>query len=270
MDDRWFRLGDHGRYHAQVKASMNAGNSTTWLPPESPNPSEILHSAVEDRRAGRFSIALEKHVWYHANALKYAPAQYGVRLSYALGYWYELANQYPPALAAFIAHRDNAVRGALEEAGQTAYEFFHDAAKFNNELEDYTSTSQLFLKLGIQEPEFARTVYKLAQDSLIQTGNIETCDHYLDAELATSRLIDSFRRTRDWNPTDGRAERRNMAVELIYKVESGNVIAILASNGHKDAAKRIAGLILQEWDDKKLAATVEQAMLGIFPNTKNA
>ena len=68
-----------------------------WTPPSNPNPDKILREAQDDARAGRYPDALAKHVWFHENALTYAPAMYGVRLSFALSYWVNLGNLYPPA-----------------------------------------------------------------------------------------------------------------------------------------------------------------------------
>ena len=79
-----------------------------WAPTEPINPSDILNSADEDRASGNYESALQKHLWYHRNALKHDGAQYGVRLSFALSDWADLASKYPPALTALLKERDNA------------------------------------------------------------------------------------------------------------------------------------------------------------------
>src|ERR1044072_6141550 len=86
-----------------------------WTPPEKPNPAQILQDANADTRAGQFEDALAKHLWYHRNALKHSPAQGGVRLSFALSYWHNLATKYPPAMTALKAERDEARRIALTD-----------------------------------------------------------------------------------------------------------------------------------------------------------
>src|SRR5262245_11064399 len=83
-----------------------------WKPPENPDPSAILQEAASDTRNGNYKTALEKHVWYHENALKHDPAQYGVRLSFALMYWGELGQKYPPALERLRKFRDEAAEKA--------------------------------------------------------------------------------------------------------------------------------------------------------------
>lgn len=70
------------------------------------NVREKLRSAQQAAEAGRYAEALEGYIWYHDNALSHDPAQAGVRLSYAIGYWLKLAQDYPPALLALKDIRD--------------------------------------------------------------------------------------------------------------------------------------------------------------------
>src|SRR4051812_22582627 len=59
-----------------------------------------LEDAEKFAREGKYQQALERHIWYHENALKYDQAQFGVRLSFALSDWAELGKVYPPAKVA--------------------------------------------------------------------------------------------------------------------------------------------------------------------------
>ena len=88
-----------------------------WTPPAKPDPSKILQEAARDVTAQRYEEALEKHVWYHENALKIEPAQYGVRLSFALSAWHRLGLVYPPALEKLTSIRDENERTLREAHG---------------------------------------------------------------------------------------------------------------------------------------------------------
>src|SRR4051794_4253621 len=68
-----------------------------WTPSDTPDPSDVLDSAVDDTRSGSHADALAKFLWFHHNALRHDQAFGGVRLSFALSYWLELAGAYPPA-----------------------------------------------------------------------------------------------------------------------------------------------------------------------------
>jgi hypothetical protein len=54
-------------------------------------PKDKAEQALVDARrlaqTGDYAGALEKHVWFHDNALAIRPGYYGVRLSFALADW---------------------------------------------------------------------------------------------------------------------------------------------------------------------------------------
>ena len=116
--------------------------ATTWTPPDDLNPSEILHSAVADTRSGIHEVALAKFLWFHHNALRYEQAFGGVRLSYALSSWLDLAKSYPPAREAFINTRDDTE--AAFRADMSDFDLFHDATSLNRELGEASRTADLF------------------------------------------------------------------------------------------------------------------------------
>ena len=61
-----------------------------WSPPKNPNVDTIRAEAQQDRKEGRYEVALQKHIWYHENALQLGKGQGGVRLSFVLSDWLEL------------------------------------------------------------------------------------------------------------------------------------------------------------------------------------
>lgn len=80
---------------------------------------------------GRFSEALSEYIWFHEHALEERPSLHGVRLSFALGYWLELAEQYPPARAALQSVLDE--KTARLERGDQDWELFNDVTAINRE-----------------------------------------------------------------------------------------------------------------------------------------
>jgi hypothetical protein len=90
-----------------------------WAPPANPDPDKILNGAQDDAQAGRYADALAKHVWFHENALKYQPALYGVRLSFALSYWAQLGDAYPPALEKLKSIRDETAKKVRPSRSRT-------------------------------------------------------------------------------------------------------------------------------------------------------
>jgi hypothetical protein len=61
------------------------------------DPSQVLREAGDLVRRGAHAEALKKYRWFHENALAHDPDMRGVRRSFALRYWAQLGDIYPPA-----------------------------------------------------------------------------------------------------------------------------------------------------------------------------
>ena len=133
---------------------------------------KALQDAEAFAEAGDFAKALERHQWYHDNALRVDPAQYGVRLSFALGSWKELADKYPPALAALKATRKKAADALLK--GTAKPEVFHEVQSIDQVIEDPAATVALFKKLEKQQPGLAEKCFRFAKETLLAEGEGET------------------------------------------------------------------------------------------------
>jgi hypothetical protein len=58
---------------------------------------KALDDAREFSLGGKFKEALERHIWFHNQALEKEPTYYGVRLSFALSDWVALGRKHPEA-----------------------------------------------------------------------------------------------------------------------------------------------------------------------------
>ncbi|MCA9140941.1 MAG: hypothetical protein KDB00_29420 [Planctomycetales bacterium] len=124
----------------------STAHADDWNPPRNPNPDAILDEAQADTQAGRYKIALAKHVWFHENSLSIEPSLYGVRLSFALSDWIELAKQYPPALSKLKEIRDKAKENVV--AQKKVRESFHEMESINDHLGEHSKTREFFEKPG--------------------------------------------------------------------------------------------------------------------------
>ena len=232
-------------------------------PPASPDPSAILHEAVDDARNGHYALALTKHNWYHDNALKHQPSQYGVRLSFALRYWHELASKYPPAMNKLHALRETAANNAI--AGIETHESFHDAYALDRVIGDSNASRDLFHQLHENNPSSAKTVYHIAQPVLVAFGDYDICNQHLDPDTAVDRIIElfQFHQNRPSPETDSRFHRE--FAENNFRNESATVIALLAVSDELDMAQNLANRILEQWDHKSVRDIIDRALNGEFP-----
>ena len=143
------------------------------------NVSDRLEKAREAAFAGRHAEALREYVWYHNNALKHERAQYGVRLSFALGYWMDLAEVYPPAKRKLISIRDKKTKTLLEGKGTRG--LFHDVESINRALDEVNATYSLMQQLESKAATLAKQCGDLAIDAIIMANDFEMAARYWPA-----------------------------------------------------------------------------------------
>ena len=150
---------------------------------------KALNDAQSFARAGEFEKALERHQWYHANALSVEPSQYGVRLSFALSYWKKLGDKYPPALASLTNLRDQGTQAALDGKGKP--ELFHDVIAINRVLKEEAKSVALFKTLTEKQPDFAKQCFRYIDKTLVEAGELKLFESYSgDLESYLKREID--------------------------------------------------------------------------------
>ena len=239
-----------------------------WTPPKNPDPNKILTEAQEDTRAGRYADALAKHVWFYENALAYAPAMYGVRLSFALSYWVSLADAYPPALTKLESVRDTAATRVREERNPQSA--FHDFASINRELKEQQRTTDLFLWLDSKRPDAARQVFGIAEPALVEAKEYKVCGKYLDPDESFDLMVNVYRENKRMahDPATGIGDSSRMLDRFADKSFSNGVstlVGLLVLNDRKADADRIAAEALKESDNPELKALVGRALKGELP-----
>jgi hypothetical protein len=138
---------------------------------------EIYERAQEAARDGRYEEALHGYRWFHEHALDEQPSLYGVRLSYAMSDWADLAKVYPPAMAALKDARDKKVERLLVGKGDHA--LFHDVKSINDYLENHGATYELFVTLHKKNPTLARECVGLAMESIVKAKDFALARGYI-------------------------------------------------------------------------------------------
>ena len=240
------------------------GARAEWQPPARPDAHAILREAQQDALAGRHQDALDKHVWFHRNALKHRPSLYGVRLSFALGFWTDLGRRYPPALAALKAERDAAA--ARIRAGKGERGDFHDVASINSSLAEDAATAELFAWLDANDPALARTSYNIAERALVQAKRYALAGKYLEPKPSTDRMLDMYRRHMQMaKQPDFRGSDLEEFGRRSLASSAATLVALLVQNGRAEDADAVSAAVLKEWPDDGLRRELAQAKKGVVP-----
>lgn len=237
-----------------------------WVPPEDPDPQEIRDEAEADIEQGRLDLAAEKYLWYHHNALRYRPSLSGVRLSYALNDWRDLAGKYPPALQDMRLVRDRAEE-ALRTKSSDPYGF-RDFVALNDVLKEDGRTIELFKWLDQNDRHLARSVFMAAQDALVAGSEYVLCEKYIvgrnsfdsiieDHESTISRFIERYKDEPDADIFD--------TFDMMFARRTSFIIAILVNRDRLSEAEAIAERALQLLKDETHRVQISDALEGIPP-----
>jgi hypothetical protein len=214
---------------------------------------KALNDAQRYAKAGEYAKALERHEWFHNNALRIRPSFYGVRLSYALVYWRQLGEKYPPALNSLRAVRDAGVRDL--ESGGANEDMCHDVSSINDEIGEADVTVNLFKSLHQTNPQLANRCFPALRKTLLDKGEIALftayagdLESYLKEQIKQHNTIAKYMKSRGQPGGDETTKIQNQ--RLISTALS--LIDIAQKNGDSATALKLRSLAIEVVDDPRL------------------
>jgi hypothetical protein len=85
-------------------------------------------------REKKYPEALQRISWFYEHVLEHDPSMDGVRNSFALGYWKDLCDVYPPAMKALVKLRET--KADLVRSGKGSPEVAMDLAAIEKTLRE--------------------------------------------------------------------------------------------------------------------------------------
>jgi len=226
----------------------------------------ILSDARDDQDAGRYEEALAKHLWFHEHALEHGSDYHGVRLSFALSWWSELGQEYPPALVRLRETRDRTREKILgtEERGDLV-DAFADLAAINRWLQEDSHTRQTFEILDFRDSVAARRVYRAAQPALVRSKAYQLCGRYLDSKKAFEELKELFVNDLQManDPRLGDDDLSFAYQRFTYEITT--LAALLVVNDRIEEARDVASAARHLWDGPAMAEQLNEALKGTVP-----
>jgi len=217
-----------------------------------------LTEAYAAAQAGRHEEALNEYIWFHEHALAEARSLRGVRLSFALVYWKELGEAYPPAMEALLALRDRKV--AILAAGVEAWELFNDVSALNDTLGNARNTYDLFKHINDRSPDFADHCIGVAMPSLVACEDFELARSFMgDPEEVIAQRIEQL--NEDVASTKERhdAEKRDRILNAFAQLTAEDILLVAKvlhhTNGETQAEELLASS-LQAVDDPEVRTAV--------------
>lgn len=231
------------------------------------DPEKRLERARRNFNQGKYEAALNDHVWFHENALKYKQSLCGVRLSFALSDWIELGKKYPPAFAKLKEIRDIKTDKIISGGG--SFDLFNDVESINLHIGESIKTVQLFKTISSKNPELAKECYRVAKDSLIKHREFKICNGFVKKPLDKlgnlKGLLDS-----DLKMYKGTEMEERMIGWTInhYLEETEQIVLILVKNNRFDEARLFLKEASRDIDNQKIIGGLKDIEKKYMANIK--
>ena len=245
-------------------AMFSEEDVTDWTPEDIPDPDGMYQKVINDVSDGSYKEALDTHLWYHYNALTYAPSHYGVRLSYMLQHWYELAQLYPPAMQALKETRGAA--GKKVRQGEDIHSAFHDYESINTVLGEDEKTVELFIWLDGNHAANAKRVIDIAKPALMKAKEYALMGKYLDPDNEYLKKVWQYENMLEFAKKSKSPESLDFA-HYNFSYQVAELVVLLVLNGRHEEAEDIAEMALLERDTPTFNQMLNNAMNGIPPDT---
>ena len=245
-------------------ACLIAGAATAWEPAAPIDVDQVLVEAREAAMAGRFDDAAARHRWYHANALRHAPAHSGVRTSFAMLDWHRLALRHPPALDDMLAAQEAAAR-RVKAGGPEAREAIVDLAAFARVLGQPQAMATTFVWLDANRPADAGRFLLSALPALVSADESALVVRYLDVDDLLRRSASAFellmaQQVAEEDPSD----RRRRAQDFVDRQTAFAVAAMVRAGRPSEAEDLVKRLRAVLGDDAAMSASAD-ALRGQAP-----
>ncbi|GGX21430.1 hypothetical protein [Undibacterium macrobrachii] len=224
-------------------------------------PSDRLTATRNAAFEGRYEEALNEYVWFHDHALEEQPSVYGVRLSFALSYWMELAEKYPRAREVLVEIRDR--KAEALRVGKGDRELLHDVISINENLGSTAETHALFVQLEASSPQLAESSAKLALPAIVAAGDFSLASrHMAQPENRIVQLSESLNQDVEDLKSFPEAQRPHIrdAYVHIYASEVQLVASVLRGLGKSQEADSLTALASKLIKSSSIRGAVRRAL----------
>ena len=247
--------GDSGKTLTKDSSSKSSAmNKTRSLErPHTENMSVYFDEIRGLIESGEFAEALRRHIWFHENALEYDEGMYGVRLSFALGSWFSLGEEYQPAMDAFLRIRDE--DAAILSRGQGDEHLFHDLLSFNETLGEKQKSIEVFEKLQGASPAIAKEYWRFIKDTVLESERYDIAAKYIaEPSSEFEQVVNNYDENSSLyeDPRIGGEHFRNYNENNFVK-QALALIDLASALGNESSAEEIRSKAFSLLEDPRLA-----------------
>lgn len=132
--------------------------------------------ALKDYYNRNYVSAHEKYEWYFENSEKLKPSLRGVRVSFCLSGWVDVAKEYPPAMKRIVEIKKDALNDFNEKQ---SVEAFRDFSCISRYLRTGNEVLELFYNCHQNDKEMAKKIFRHVYEFLVDIKEWDVCAEYM-------------------------------------------------------------------------------------------
>lgn len=235
----------------------------TFEPNSGQSCSDMLEEANADRRDGRYAESLEKYKWFFENS-RNVSGMGVVRLSFALGYWLQLADIYEPAMSAITSLRDMTEERCRKTPGD--FITFHELSALNHYLNSDDNTVSVFIDVANTDKISAKVLFHIAEPLLVARGMYHQCGPFLDANRTIDTNISAYWIGKKHEKSfEGKRHAPPPMAEKKFREKMTQLVVLLVLNDRESDAKLVVNRSIETIDSMEFRSDLEAALLGHLP-----
>lgn len=180
--------------YATITLALASTAQGQFVPRDETSPSVVYTDAQEDRRQHRNAEALEKLQWLFRNGHKVEPAFDSVRLSFCVGEWCDLADDYKPAQIALEALRHEKEQAISSSSESTILAHFREIVAIDTNCDAPNKSAKLFRKVSSRDGDLAKAAFPAVRNLLFELGDFETLSQFIEVGTEFRKQTDLFKK----------------------------------------------------------------------------
>lgn len=235
-----------------------------WQPTEPIDLDQIRDSARQDKENKHYALALKKELWYFQNALSIEPAQVGVRLSFALSQWHDLANVYPPAktllhYAAYNLQQD------IKQSEQPAFNAISEYVAISDKLGRADNTVSLFKWLDAHQPAQIKYSRRMFEPAMLVQKEYTLLAKYINPDLDYATHLTSYLASLEYEKSKADFDENESFATNNFIYSIAKMVALLVKDERKSGAHKLIKRAKIDIQNNKLDSAIKLALQGNIP-----
>lgn len=142
---------------------------------------------------------------------------------------------------------------------------FTTSSSINDVLGEHEKTRDLFRWLDTHRQQTARSVYDVAQPSLVKTVEYQLCGRYIDGKSRFEFIRATYQATKLISALPGLGKETMDFAEQYFSNQTATLIALLVLNKRIQEAEQVRVAAKKEWDEPSFHKQLDRAFEGKVP-----